>query len=250
MPLERSWNGGGRDGSIPRNTTSEGEQMIKRTLPYLIVAVTGLLPRRAFAQLPPTPKPEISLGFIVPIDINTQSYSADAGEGTTGGKPGIVPGLWGETAFYASPRISFHSVLDVPSSYQQLFKHDGSAAFDAAIQRRDILLYELLGIRSTAGKSRPTWLVGGGLAWARSDVDVTHINTVTGSVTQRESIQNTQTDFVIVGGFDAPVQTTKRSALVVRLRGKVVFRRGTLFETGDAPGRFGISPGIGYQIRF
>jgi hypothetical protein len=117
-----------------------------------------LLSIPSFAQQAPKPKPEISFGVVVPIAINMHEvYSADSGEGSTGGRPGFAVGLWGEAAFFTSPRIAFHTGIDLPRSYEEHYTHDGSAGFESTNHLRDVVVYELVGFHPDSGRTKPTW---------------------------------------------------------------------------------------------
>ena len=85
---------------------------------------------------------------------------------------------------------------------------------------------------------------------SKSNADVTHLNPLTGAPTQTESFQTTQIDLTFIGGVDFPIAMANKTRLVVRLRGKVTMRRQDLLVYGETPGRLGVSPGVGCQIRF
>jgi hypothetical protein len=120
-----------------------------------------LLPIPSFAQQAPKPKPEISFGVVVPIAINTPlTYSADIGEGTMGGQPGVAVGLWGEAAFFTSPRIAFHTGIDLPTSYEEHYVSGTSSSYESAVHLRDVVVYELVGFHPDSGRTKPTWVVG------------------------------------------------------------------------------------------
>ena len=223
---------------------------IKLGCSCFVAGLALLWPIQLLAQGASKPKSEFSFGVIVPIAINPANGYASSQRPRSGGHPGVAVGLWGEAAFFTSPRIALHTGIDLPRSYEEHYVHEGSAGFEASSRRRDVVAYELVGIHPDSGRAKPTWIVGGGVALSMNNTAVTHVNPVTGAPTQQESFQTTRPDLTIIGGLDFPIGTARETKLVVRFRVKATIRRQDESPYATDLGWFGVSPGLGCQIVF
>jgi hypothetical protein len=192
------------------------------------------------------PQAQSSIGFIVPVYFNPQLNSgqdrSDSGRRT-------ALGGWGELIAFASPLVAFHTGFEFPTATSTNVRHFGSAGFESAVSRRELVVYEVIGFHSQdASKARPTGLVGFGLAVSQIDDHRTEFRPIPPNL--MTTIRKTLFVPSIMGGIEVPVNLGDKLALVAELRGRVALRKGLGFPFDEMFGRFSLTPGIGVRFHW
>jgi hypothetical protein len=180
------------------------------------------------------------------MDFGNERIEPVGGDELTGGF--VVPGIWGEAAFFSSPRISFHTGIDVPmSSYDTHWRHVGTAGFDAHINHYDTVVSELVGFRPRgAGRIKVVTLVGFGLVFARSVQSTTYPQLSSSGREPTRAVQ-TDSDPSLVGGVNISVGLSRRVSIITRVRARVTSRNQDTAD--DHFGWFSLTPSAGITLR-
>lgn len=212
-----------------------------RALWFIVLALVSLRAHIVAAQSGPAPSPSVSVGFAVPMDVNTERVGEVTGDF-------LAPAIWGAGTFVPSSLISLHTEFDLPMSYHTSWVHQGSAGFNADIKHQDMVLSQLVGFRPRA-RTQADVLIGFGLVFARN----VQTTTYTGAfITNKGPVQTVTTDVdpAIVGGINVAIDLGRRASLVTRIRARATFRNKETQTPDWLFGRFNVTPSVGVQFRF
>lgn len=219
---------------------------IRASAAVVVAGTVFVAAATVLAQTPGTkPGAQSSFGLIVPVYFNPQ-LSTGQDRSDSGRRTAV--GGWGEVGAFASPRVAFHTGFEFPAATSMTVRHAGSAGFESAVSRREVIVYEMIGFHSRgASNARPTGLIGFGLAMSQINQHITEFRPI-----PPNRITTTGTTlFVpsITGGIEVPVHLSNKLALVAELRGRVALRKGLGLPLDEMFGRFSLTPGIGLQFQ-
>jgi len=207
------------------------------------VALSVVADRHALAQTPSTSEgPAAAGGVAIPI-----AFSPSTSE-ILSGKTSTSLAAWGEAMFPASPHVSVHVSVEIPSPFSMQVRHLGSAGFLRDIRQRDIVVAPMIGLHARAPASaRAVGVVGIGIVFART----TSTDRFTGGIGGPSAPFTSDTDKVLpalVGGLEMPFRVGPRASVITRIHGRYVWRNNRFGD--EYIGGWTITPSLGIQFGF